>query len=132
MSNLSKNELGKVEEKLRDQHRTLLEQVRSELDQRENQHLIELMGREPGDSGDVSLAGALSDLNILRVDRQIHELRDIEAAFKRFKDGSFGECVDCGQDIGYQRLLVYPTAKRCVICQEKHEHGFAQEGRPSL
>jgi RNA polymerase-binding protein DksA len=90
------------------------------------------MGREPGDSGDVSLADAVADLNILRADRQIHELRDIDAAFARMKAGDFGTCVDCGADIPAQRLLVYPTAKRCLACQERHEQLYAQGGRPGL
>lgn len=132
MAQLTQTELKRIEAKLRDLQKALLERVRDELDQRENQHLIELLGREPGDSGDVSLADAVSDMNIARVDREIHELRDIEAAFGRIRDGSYGKCIDCGQDIEYKRLLAYPAAKRCLICQERHEQAYAQEGHPSL
>ena len=132
MAQLTRNVLRKIETILRDRQKALLEEVRGELEQREDQHLIDFLRGEPGDSGDVSLADALSDLNIARADRQIHELREIEAAFGRIKDGSFGECIDCGQDIGYERLLANPVAKRCLICQEKHEQGHAQEGHPSL
>jgi len=132
MTQLTTNELRKIEEKLRDRQMTLLEQVRNELDQREDQHLTDLLGHEPGDSGDISLADSLSDLNIARVDRQIHELRDIETALGRIRNGSLGQCIDCGEGIEYQRLLAYPTAKRCLNCQQKHEQGYAQEGHPSL
>lgn len=132
MSHLDKASLDKITQKLRERQKALLEEVRDEYDQRDNQQLIELMGREPGDSGDVSLADAVADLNILRADRQIHELRDIDAAFARVKAGSFGICTDCGADIPPQRLLAYPTAKRCTACQERHEQLFAQEGRPKL
>lgn len=132
MSQLKREDLNKITEKLHDRQKSVLEEVRNEFDQRDNQHLIELMGREPGDSGDVSLADAVADLNILRADRQIHELRDIEAAFGRMKAGDFGICVDCGANIPAQRLLAYPAAKRCMACQERHEQLFAQEGRPKL
>jgi RNA polymerase-binding protein DksA len=132
MSQLSRENLSKITQKLGDRQKALLEEVRNEYDQRDNQQLIELMGREPGDSGDVSLADAVADLNILRADRQIHDLRDIEGAFARMKAGDFGICADCGADIPAQRLLAYPTAKRCMACQQRHEQLFAQEGQPKL
>ncbi len=132
MSQLSREYLEKITRKLHDRQKALLEEVRNEFDQRDNQQLIELMGREPGDSGDVSLADTVADLNILRADRQVHELRDIDAAFARMKSGDFGICVDCGADIPAQRLLAYPTARRCMACQQRHEQLFAQEGRHKL
>lgn len=132
MTQPRREELDKIIRKLRGRQRALLEKVCDEFDQRDNQQLIELMGREPGDSGDVSLADALADMNILRADRQIHELRDIDAAFARMKAENFGICTDCGDEIPVGRLLVYPTAKRCMACQQRHEQLFAQEGRPKL
>lgn len=132
MTQLSRENLNKIREQLRERQKALLEEVRDKFDQRDNQHLIELMGREPGDSGDVSMADALADMNILRADHQIHELRDLEAAFARIKQGEFGVCVDCGANIPPARLVAYPTAKRCLACQERHEQLYAQAGRPGL
>ena len=132
MKQLTKNDVHAVEQKLRDRQIALLEEVRKELDERENQHLASVMGNHPGDSGDVSLADWLADLNILRVDRQVRELREIETKLAQVKDGTVNECVDCGKEIGLQRLLAYPTAMRCVACQEKHEHMFAQGTHPGL
>lgn len=128
----NREDLRKIIQKLHDRQMAVLEEVRKEYDQRDNQQLIELMGREPGDSGDVSLADAVADLNILRADRQVHELRDIEAAFARIQSGSFGVCADCGADIPVQRLLAYPTAKRCMACQQRHEQLFGQGEHPKL
>lgn len=128
----SREDLEKIIQNLSDRQKAVLEEVRREYDQRGNQQLIELMGREPGDSGDISLADAVADLNILRTDRQVHELRDIEAAFARMKAGEYGICIDCGAEIPVQRLLAYPTAKRCMACQQRREQLFAQEGRPKL
>lgn len=132
MSQMTKNEFAQVEMKLRERQSALLEEVRKELDQRENQHLASVMGNHPGDSGDVSLADWLADLNILRVDRQIRELREIETKLAQVRDGTANECVDCGKPIGLQRLLAYPTAMRCVACQEKHEHIYAHGAHPGL
>src|SRR5512139_425797 len=118
MAHLKTQDLNSINQKLREQQKSLLEEVRDKFDQRDNQHLIALMGREPGDSGDVSLADALADLNILTADRQVNELRDIDAAYERMRQGEFGLCVDCGGEIPAQRLLAYPTAKRCMACQQ--------------
>ena len=49
------------------------------------------------------------------------ELTEVDAALARIRDGSYGECVDCGIEIAPARLAVYPTAKRCVNCQGAYE-----------
>lgn len=44
------------------------------------------------------------------------ELTDIDAAFDRVADGTYGICRDCGQPIPAARLEIRPTADRCVSC----------------
>jgi DnaK suppressor protein len=53
--------------------------------------------------------------------RDIEELRAIEAARERLADGSFGQCVDCGVSIPEARLEAQPAAARCITCQERFE-----------
>lgn len=60
-----------------------------------------------------------TDYAIVRQD--VEDVRDIVAARKRLAAGSYGTCTDCGQEIGYERLQAYPTAKRCIRCQREHE-----------
>lgn len=132
MTQLTQNDIESIENKLRERQQVLLEEVRNELDERENQHLATIMGNDPGDDGDISLADVLADLNIVRVDRQINELREIEAKLAQIRESNLNECIDCGREIGLQRLLAYPTAMRCVSCQERHEQMYVHEGRPSL
>lgn len=48
-------------------------------------------------------------------------VRDIIAARRRLAAGTYGVCIECGDAIGYRRLLAYPTAKRCIECQREHE-----------
>lgn len=54
-------------------------------------------------------------------ERDIEELRAIEAARERMAAGRYGECADCGNDIPLARLQVQPTALRCVACQAQYE-----------
>lgn len=39
------------------------------------------------------------------------ELQEIEAAFARLDDGSYGSCETCGKPIGEDRLQARPTAR---------------------
>ena len=46
----------------------------------------------------------------------LKEIRMIEAALVRVRDGSFGICVACGGPISDERLSVVPHAPRCRNC----------------
>jgi DnaK suppressor protein len=45
----------------------------------------------------------------------------VVAALQRLDDGTYGTCVDCGQQIPAVRLEVRPEAARCIADQEKFE-----------
>ena len=130
MAAINSSQLDQLVTKLKTEYQTLLREVRDELENHGVQHRIDLLNSEPGDSGDESMANALADINVAIVDRQVQGVRDIEATFKRIKDGEFGVCIDCGATIPFNRLQAYPTAKRCIGCQEKREKQYAQEGHP--
>lgn len=129
---LSKAEMSKLTGALDRRYELVVEEVRDALEKSENQQYVELLDRAPADIGDQSVADELADLNLALIDRHVQEMRDIEATRARFTDGRFGVCVDCGQEIGFQRLLAYPTAKRCIACQQRREKTYAHEGTPTL
>ena len=129
---LTKTQLAKLERTLDQQYESLLEEVRDALEHGENQQYVELIDRAPADSGDQATGDALADLNLAIIDRHVREIRDIEATRLRLREGSFGTCIDCGAGIGFERLLAYPTAKRCLVCQRQHEKTYAHEGNPTL
>lgn len=132
MAPLNQSQLDQLTKRLNEDNQALLREVRSELENSGDQHRIDLLNSEPGDTGDESIANALSDFNVARLDRQVQGIRDIEAALRRVKDDVYGVCIDCGDDIGFTRLQAYPTAKRCIICQEKREKEYVQEGHPKM
>lgn len=132
MPSLTPSQLDQLTTKLKQDYQVLLIEVRGELEHTGDQHRIDLLNREPGDSGDESMANALADFNVAIVDRQVRGMRDIEAALRRVRDGEYGVCIDCGTEIGVARLEAYPTAKRCIVCQEKRERDYAQEGHPKM
>lgn len=46
----------------------------------------------------------------------LSEIRMIQAALGRIADGSFGDCVACGEEISEARLDAVPHAARCKNC----------------
>ena len=132
MAALTQSQIDQLARKLTEDYRVLLREVRGELENSGNQHRIDLLNNEPGDSGDESLANALADFNLTVLDRHIDAMRDIEAALQRIKNGEYGVCTDCGDDVAFALLQAYPTANRCITCQEKRERDYAHEGHPKM
>ena len=58
-------------------------------------------------------------------DRQL--LQMVETALQRIREGSFGECVNCGAEINAKRLEAVPWTRYCIECQEKMEQGLLEE-----
>lgn len=129
---LTQTQRSKLERMLDQQYQALLEEVRDALEKSENQQYVELIDRAPADSADQATGDVLADLNLAIIDRHVREIRDIDATRVRIVEGSFGTCIDCRGDIGFERLLAYPTAKRCFVCQRQHEKTYAHEGNPTL
>lgn len=52
------------------------------------------------------------------LDRKIVQTRK---ALAQVKIGKYGVCVNCGQMIDTDRLIIYPEATLCVKCEKKKE-----------
>ena len=51
----------------------------------------------------------------------------VETALSRIREGSFGECINCGNEINPKRLEAVPWTRYCIDCQEKMEKGLLEE-----
>jgi DnaK suppressor protein len=49
-------------------------------------------------------------------------LKLVDDALARFDNGTYGLCLDCGQEIDAARLEAIPYAALCMSCQSKREH----------
>jgi DnaK suppressor protein len=58
-------------------------------------------------------------------DRQLLQL--VEEALSRIREGSYGECVNCGNELNAKRLEAVPWTRYCIACQEKVEQGLLEE-----
>jgi RNA polymerase-binding protein DksA len=84
------------------------------------------------DNEDDSFANLMVDLGYSDVQRDAAELVRIDGALRRIEGGSFGVCVQCGQDIPLPRLEAEPSASRCIDCQSMYEKTHATGPTPSL
>ncbi|MBV9225596.1 MAG: TraR/DksA family transcriptional regulator [Acidobacteriaceae bacterium] len=57
-------------------------------------------------------------LAIGQIDRESKQLRQVRAALRRLREGSFGVCEHCEEPIHPKRLLAIPWAALCLQCQE--------------
>jgi DnaK suppressor protein len=71
--------------------------------------------RDEGDSANTALAREI-DLSKRSRDRAL--LSAVDTALKRMSDGTFGECLNCGQEINAKRLEAIPWVRYCITCQE--------------
>ena len=67
-----------------------------------------------------------SQLYLRIVDRKSKLVKKIDFALRRIKTGEYGYCMETGEPIGIERLLIRPTAEFCADIkyinddQEKH------------
>ena len=117
---LSAAQRATLEATLRARQRELRADVAAKLKTQDDPRLVGLRNRME-DTDDWAVADAMAAQDITLVSRDLAELANVEEALSRLGDGSYGECVDCGNAIPFPRLAAYPAARRCVACQEAAE-----------
>src|SRR4051812_35262095 len=127
MSRFSRPDLDAIARRLQERRRVLIAEIRAQMAQDDDEHSESLRASfddlDPHD--DRAVGDWVRDVAISQAARDTRELDDIGAALKRIDDDTYGECVDCGEDIPRPRLDANPSAARCIPCQEKLE---AREG----
>jgi len=117
-----------------------LEQFKSRLEQRK-QELRKAMVRTVQDGRDADVDAAAADVadraassytkeflfHQSNNDRQL--LQMVEGAIARIQEGTFGQCISCGNEINPKRLEAVPWTRYCIDCQEKMERGQLEAHR---
>ena len=78
-------------------------------------------GREVADFKDFAAAQAAADVEEVQAGQAAATLQQVRAALRRVNDGTYGECLDCGDHIDLRRLIAVPVAAYCAACQSMHE-----------
>ncbi|MET9559268.1 TraR/DksA family transcriptional regulator [Streptomyces tauricus] len=64
-------------------------------------------------------AGAEAEVQVMSAQKDTvrRVLAEVEAAFARVRDGSYGSCLDCAKPIPVERLEILPYTRFCVPCR---------------
>src|SRR5882724_4394494 len=72
-------------------------------------------GKDEGDRANTSLA---REIDLAQKSRDRALLALVDAALKRISEGTFGNCLNCGQEINPERLEALPWVLFFITCQE--------------
>ena len=114
-----------------------IDAFRKQLEQRQ-QELRKIVARteQDGRDADVGTAQDIADraANSYTKEFLFHQSNNerqllgmVEAALGRMREGVFGECINCGNDINAKRLEAVPWTRYCINCQEKQEQGLLEQ-----
>lgn len=131
MTRLNQDQIARLGAALARQRGELAESVTDDRAHPDERSVAAIAGGV-ADAGDEAVADVIADLGAAQMDRHEIELRAIDAALTRLREGKYGECTDCGAEIGYARLEAFPAAARCIDCQERIERTFAHPETPRL
>lgn len=59
-----------------------------------------------------------------RSDENRRVLQLVSQALERVKNGTYGQCVECEEEVQQKRLEAVPWARHCIECQEKQDKGL--------
>ncbi len=101
----------------------LLNQQLESLLQEVGKTVSEMTEENPNFPDPTDRASLESDRNFeLRIrDRERMLINKIRQALERIKDGSFGYCETCEEDIGTERLRARPVTTLCIDCKTEQE-----------
>jgi RNA polymerase-binding transcription factor DksA len=111
---------ARIKTNLEARREALRGEVRAQLQGSGDERVVGLRNRLD-ENDDWAVADSLAELDIAGLRHALRELSDVDAALARMRGGTYGQCVDCDDPIAAARLAAYPTAPRCIECQEAHE-----------
>ena len=83
--------------------------------------LKELREQSGGDVVDAALDSAQDEISSQLAEVESRELSSIDKALERMREGSYGMCEACDDNIPMMRLQALPYAVLCIDCQREAE-----------
>ena len=118
---LTAAELAHLMAELEARRAKLRVEVKAQLAGSGDDRVVGLRNRIEESGDEWGVADGLAELDLAEVRHTLAELTEVDSALARMRDGTYGQCVDCGEPIAPARLKAYPTAKRCIKCQSAFE-----------
>jgi RNA polymerase-binding protein DksA len=124
--NLQNQQVESLRASMRARQVQLREEIRQALIKSDSEHYLQIAD-SVRDLEDESFADLIVDVGLAEIDRDLDELRAIDAALLRMADGSYGVCAVCERPIDVNRLKLTPHALRCIECQTVYERTHFQK-----
>ena len=118
---LTPAERARLKAELESRRAKLRVEVKAQLAGSGDDRVVGLRNRIQESGDEWGVADGLAELDLAEVRHALGDLTEVDAALARMRDGTYGDCVDCGVAIAPARLAAYPTAQRCVNCQGAYE-----------
>ena len=128
---MTDSERSEIESLINRRRIQLTREIESGVERTRDNSFDAVAGEAP-DAGDEALASLVADTENAETRRDMRELQELDAALTRLADGTYGVCLDCGDDIPIERLRVNPGAKRCIRCQSVYEKTHTHPSEPTL
>jgi DnaK suppressor protein len=119
---MSKEQLAHFQQILSSWKRDLMEEV-----DRTVSHMKDEAANFP-DPNDRATQEEEFSLELRTRDRERKLIRKIDEALKRIEDGTYGYCLETGEEIGIKRLEARPVATLSIEAQERRERRERQYG----
>jgi DnaK suppressor protein len=87
-----------------------------------DEHASDASKGEVVDFKDMAIEETQAVVEQAKAGQAVQQLEQVVAARRRLLDGSYGECLDCGEEIDLRRLSAMPATPYCTACQAIHEH----------
>ena len=124
--NLQNKQLESLQTAMRARQTQLREEIRQALVKSDSEHYLQIAD-SVRELEDESFADLIVDVGLAEIDRDLDELRAIDAALLRMADSSYGICAACDRPIDVKRLNLTPQALRCIDCQTIFERTHFQK-----
>ena len=124
--NLQNKQLESLQTAMRARQIQLREEIRQALIKSDSEHYLQIAD-SVRELEDESFADLIVDVGLAEIDRDLDELRAIDAALLRMAEGSYGVCEACDRPIDIRRLNLTPQALRCIDCQTIFERTHFQK-----
>jgi DnaK suppressor protein len=113
-----------------DHFRNILESWKRDLMQEVDRTVLHMKDEAANfpDPNDRATQESEFSLELRTRDRERKLIRKIDEALKRIEDGSYGYCVETGEEIGVKRLEARPVATLSIEAQERRERREKQYG----
>lgn len=117
---LNEKDLKKFEEILIEQKNKLEEELGRIAKPTSKEGDYEANYEDMGDDRDENASEVEEYVDNVALENNLEEqLKGINIALEKIKNGTYGICEECGADISLERLEANPSARRCMQCASK-------------